>query len=379
MKDLLVFTIIAVLLCTHKSIKPVVAQKERELCVEPTHQNGTGTEITSCSNYITWTFILSNPSRYLTSYTKLYFVPGMYRLDRHLQINNVKNFSIIGDHGGFTILCPTNTNNASLSISNSLFVELKNVKLKYCKMSIQHIQFIASNSPLSTNISAAVFLYNVTSLTIENIGIVNSYCHGIIGVNALGTLRNVSIFYTYKKDVRKHGIVIGGFVFVDDVQNHNYKEMQEILIDGCVISNMSNTASSNGSGDLHTSVIGIAFHQQSYFVKVKLFNITIKDVSVNQGGPIVMIHYNDSIINSVHIVNSSFYKITNKQQPIISVLTMPSEASIIGSSVEFALIHFKIISSTARYIFHVLQPVTNPHMKINITVYQTRFESNKAE
>ena len=383
MKDLLVFIIIAVLLCIHKSIKPVVSQKGREFCVQPTHQYDMGTEIINCSNHTTWTSILSNPSSYLTSLMKLYFVPGEYHLDRHLQINDVKNFSIIGDQEEFTIQCSMNTSNVSLSISNSLFVELKNVKFKNCKMSIQHVQFITSNSPLSTNIRAAVFLYNVTSLNMANIGIENCYCHGIVGVNTLGTLRNISIFYTYKNDVTNHSIAIGGFVLVYfdyDVQNHNYKKMQEILIDGCAIFNMLDAASSNGSkisGDIHTSVIGIAFHQRSYFVKVKLFNITIKNVSVNQG-PTVMIVYNDSIINSVHIVNSSFRKIVNKQQPIILVLTMPSEASIIESSVEFALIHCKIIFNTARYIFHVLQPVTDAHIKVNITVHSTMFKNNKA-
>ena len=86
--------------------------------------------------------------------------------------------------------------------------------------------------------------------------------------------------------------------------------------------------------------------------------------------------YNDSIFDSVHFFNSSSCKIVNKQQPIISILTMPS---IIKSSADFALIHCKVIFSTARYILHALQPVTNPHyMKINITVNHTKFESNKA-
>ena len=97
MKDLLVFAITAVFLYIHKNIKPAVAQKEREFCVESTFQNGMGTEITNCSNRTVWITILSNPSRYLTSYTKLYFVPGMYHLDRYLQIDDVKNFSIRKD------------------------------------------------------------------------------------------------------------------------------------------------------------------------------------------------------------------------------------------------------------------------------------------
>ena len=65
-------------------------------------------------------------------------------------------------------------------------------------MNVQHMQFIATNSPLSTNVSAADFLYNVTSLNIVNIGLENCYCHGIVGFNVLGALQNVSIFYTYK-------------------------------------------------------------------------------------------------------------------------------------------------------------------------------------
>ena len=379
MKDLLVFAITAVLLCTHKSIRPAVAQRGREVCVEPTYQNGTGTEITNCSNHTTWTSILFSPLRYFTSYTKLYFVPGIYHLDRHLQINGVKKISIIGQEE-VTILCPTNTSNISLSISNSFFVELKNINFKNCKMNIKHVQFTNNNGPLSTGISAAMFLYNVTSLNIANIVLENCYCHGIFGYNVLGTLHNVSIFYTSRRDVSNQRIAIGGFVLVyfDDIsQNHNYAKMQKVLIDGCAIYNLLNTASSNESNisdDLYTSVIGIGFHQHTYLVKVKLFNITVKNVYVNQG-PIVMIVYDDSIINSVHIFNSSFSEIVSKQQPIISVWTI---SSIIESSADFALIHCKVLFSTARSILHVVQPVEKAHVKINITIYFTKFECNKA-
>ena len=44
---------------------------------------------------------------------------------------------------------------------------------------------------------------------------------------------------------------------------------------------------------------------------------------------------------------------------------------------EFVLIHCKIIFNTAQYIFHVLQPVTNSHVKIKIIVHYILFENNK--
>ena len=317
MKDLLIFIIIVILFSTQKSIRLVVAQREREYCVELTCQNVTGTEITNCSNHITWTDILSNHSSYFTSYTKLYFVPGMYQLDQHLEINGVENFSISGYKEKFTLQCPNNTSNGSLSISNSLFVELKNVKFINCEMSIQNVEVLANNSLLSGNISAALFLYNVMSLNITNITIENCYCHVIVGLNMVGTLRNISIIYTSKKNLGNQTIAFAGFVLVyfDIPPNHIYKNMQEVLIDSCEIFNIQNTVTlteSKISGDLlYTSVIGIAFYQQTFYVKLKLLNVAIKNVSVNTGPVIMIIH--KPIINSVHISNSSFSKIVNKK------------------------------------------------------------------
>ena len=379
MKDLLVF--IVILFSTHKSIRPIVAQKEREYCVEPTYQNVTGTEITNCSNYIIWTDILSNHLSYFTSYTKLVFVPGMYQLDQHLEINGVENFSISGYKDKFTIECPTNASNGSLSISNSLFVELKNIKLKNCEMSIQNIQLLANSSLLSKNISAALFLYNVMSLNITNISIENCYSHGIVGLNMLGALRNISIIYTSKKEIEQT-LAIGGFVLVynDDLPNHNYKNMQEVLIDSCAISDIQNTAIPNKSkisDDLiYASVIGIAFYQQTFYVELKLLNVAIKNVSVNTGPVVTIVH--KPIINSIHIINSSFSKILNKKWPIVSVLVEPSEVHVIQPDAFLKLFHCEVMFSTAQSMLHVLQGTIVP-MKVNITVCCAEFENNVAE
>ena len=382
MKDLLVFIIIVILFSTHKSIRLVVAQKEREYCVKPTYQNATGTEITNCSNNVIWTDILSNHLSYFTSYTKLYFIPGIYQLDQHLEINDVENFSISGYYEKFTIQCPTNTSNGSLSISNSLFVELKNVKLKNCEMSIQNIQLSPNNSLLSGNISAALFLFNVISLNITNISIENCYCHGIVGLNTFGTLRSISIIYTSKKNLGNQTIAFGGFVLVycDIPPNHIYKIMQEVLIDSCEIFNIQNTVIPNKSkisGDLlYTSVIGIAFYQQTFYVKLKLLNVAIKNVSVNTGPVIMIVH--KLIINSIHISNSSFSKIVNKKWPIVSVLVEPSEGSISQPFAFLKLSHCEAKFSTAQSMLHVLQG-TIVYIKVDITVCYAEFENNEVE
>ena len=169
MNRLLIFVVI---LFTVKSL--VTAQKERVYCVSSTYQNvnATGTKVIDCSNFINWTSILLNTSRYFVSNTKLYFLPGTYELDEHLQITNIKNFSITGDKEKITIMmCPANTSNVSLSISNSSFVELNNIKFKNCKMNIQHIDFKSGSGLLSTGTSAAVFVYNVTALKIANVSL----------------------------------------------------------------------------------------------------------------------------------------------------------------------------------------------------------------
>ena len=381
MNRLLVFTIIWF------TIKlSVTVQKERVYCVLSTYQNVnvTGTKVIDCSSFISWTSILLNTSRYFVSNTKLYFLPGTYELDEHLQLTNIINFSITGDKEEFTIImCPANTSNVSLSISNSSLVELNNIKFKNCKMTIQQINFTAGGSLLSTGTSAAVFVYNVTTLKIANVSFENCNCHGIVGFNMLGStsLLNISIFQRDIQRDEKVAISIGGFILVyfdDVVQNHNYKMIQEVHIDGCAIFNIRSTTSSNRSkisNELHSSVIGIGLYQQRYSVKVKLLNIIISNVKFNKG-PIIMIVYN-SKLDSVGILNSNFSKIVNKQQPIISILTMPSEAN--NPSAEFTLAHCKFTFSTALSILYVSQqPVKDVGIKFNITVCYTEFKHNKA-
>ena len=168
-----------------------------------------------------------NISRYFVSNTKFYFLPGTYELDEHLQITNIKSFSITGDKQEFTIMiCPANTSNASLSVSNSSFVELNNIKFKNCKMNIQHINFKAVGSLLFTCTSAAVFVHNVTALKIVNVSFENCNCHGIVGFNMLGStsLLNISIFQRDIQRDEKVTINIGGFIpvyFDDIVQNQD--------------------------------------------------------------------------------------------------------------------------------------------------------------
>ena len=377
MKSLIVCVITAAILCNIKLL--VTAQKERVYCVSPPYQNVTGTEITGCSNHTKWMSILLNATSYFTSDTKLYFLPGTYKLDRHLQINGVKNLLIIGDKENFTILCQTNTSGVSLSVSNSLFVELQNIKFKNCKMNIQHVNYTTGSNLLSTSVSVALFLYNVTALKITNVSFKNCNCHAIVGINMLGSLQNVSIFSTYKRVVHRDENIssVGGFVLVysdNVIQNHAYKTMQ-VLIDSCAIFNIINTGSSNKSkvsNELNTSVIGIGFYQQKYFIKVTLFNITIKNVNVIKG-PIVLIKYH-SCMNSVWILTSSFSNIVSKQQPIISIVAKTNNTDINKSPAVFSLIHSKIILNKALSILHVLQPTT----QLNITVHHAEFAHNKA-
>jgi len=369
--------LIVVLLCTCKS---VLAQEEKVYCVKPTYYNVSGTETTNCSIHTKWASILFNASRYFTSYTKLYFLPGIYDLNRHLQINNITNFSIIGDEV-FTIMCQANTSTASLLVSNSLFVEIRNIEFKNCKTNIKHFKFMTENNLLSTQTNAALFLYNVRSVKITNVNFVNSHCHSIVAFNVDGSLTNISIFYTYKKDYmhRDENITTGGFVLVyfdeknDIVQKNDYK----VLIDSCAIFNIQDVGSNTSLkilSDLHTSVIGIGFYQQDYFVHIKIFNITIENVSYNKGPIIMIIHNSINVMNSVHVFNSSFSEINNNEQPMISMLII-SESEI--STADFALAHCRILFNTVGFILHV-QPIKNAHTKLNLLINLTEFANNKA-
>jgi len=64
--------------------------------MKPLNYNGNSTEvILSRCEHVDWPVLLKNTSKYFTSYTKLYFLLGLYDLEKWLPIINVTNLPLL--------------------------------------------------------------------------------------------------------------------------------------------------------------------------------------------------------------------------------------------------------------------------------------------
>lgn len=72
-------------------------------------------------------YYINSSSRYFTSHTRLYFLPGQYYLKTDLIINSTTNFTIDGNNS--TIAC---TQPANIIVTNATKFTLMNVNLFNC-------------------------------------------------------------------------------------------------------------------------------------------------------------------------------------------------------------------------------------------------------
>ena len=157
-----------------------------KICVKPSPYVGSSTPVSSgCKQSLEWSILLKNISKYFTSYTKLLFQSGVYNLSTHLLIENVTHLVITEAYTfkpGSTLTIQCVANNSALhpfvSVSNSTHVTIQNIKLNNCGINIQN--YVLNNNQRLLRESAAILLYNVSSMLIINVSIQNNCGYSII-------------------------------------------------------------------------------------------------------------------------------------------------------------------------------------------------------
>ena len=176
-------------------------------------------------------YYLKNTTKYFVSDTKLQFKPGNYELNVDLVVQNVNNFSMVGEYS-CKIICFSLVNIKIFQVKN---FTLENIDFVNCNMNHSdglHTNFdydYVSISKPSRN--ASILLYNCTSVVINNIIVlVNAGTTGILVVNVRGysTLTNVSITinYTMCPTEYEHPEQINGLVFYYDHYGNKTTKMQ---------------------------------------------------------------------------------------------------------------------------------------------------------
>ena len=259
-----------------------------------------------------------NRTSLVRNFAELNILPGTYTLQKNFVVTNVNNFSIVGNSSSVTIDCEAS--NSSLVITNSAFIELRNIRFLHCSNYISS-DLTAFSFPSFTR--AAIFIYNVSSLVISNVLLGNSCGHGIIGLNMIGKVlfEQVKVYSntTTANTCDKKRTAIGGITLLNfDSQNTDPETLGKANFDfkECMFFNYSaddvlpdyteNNASIDGK-HLHSSAIGLIFHNQKTHSNVNIENVILSNLaSVN--GSIITVSYSQNNTANVTLHNCTISK-----------------------------------------------------------------------
>ena len=180
------------------------------------------------AQFLQWSSIQHNISSYVKSQAKVCFLPGEYQLDQQVVISNVNNLMIIG-MSSVTFKC---ADNVAIFINASITVRIQNFKFVNCG--------IKKSPPFNYKglykISATVSLLNVYSVVLSNITFENSFGHGIVGINVLGSSTLVNITVYHNNNLSGNSLTpIGGIILVyvdtiDDIHHNQTQSQNHVLI-----------------------------------------------------------------------------------------------------------------------------------------------------
>ena len=321
--------------------------------------------------FLQWSTIQHNISRYFTSHTEIYFLPGEYNFDQLLTIENCNNVSMIGK-STVTFKC---TYDAAIFINGSIAMRIHNVKFVNCGANEAHF---VNDIPLTT-----IGLFNVESIVLSNITFENSLGHGIVGINVLGSsiLVNITVYHNNNlsgNSLRSMGGII--LVYVDTIDGVYQQSENNVLMQNCTICCMSEQSSrikqkihKATQSQPYSSLVGLIFYQQKFTINVELINISIMNVVLNT--PIVYFAFNSSMSNSVSIYSSIFTKIINRNLPIMSVIVGKLRNNIPHKSTAYLEINNCIISFNSAKLVNIRS--SDRQLKVRIKIISTEFSYNK--
>ena len=297
---------------------PVLMQHVRSVCVKPT-QDYNDTEEDSCKK---WSSVIFSPERYFTSCTHIKLLPGVYYMNttHNLSITGVTNFSITGSEANKSaVIIQCSYRNKLLNISNSWFVEVKNIQFINCGRPLDTIPIKGKKQHLfPSTAAAAMVLHNVNSIALINVSFKNSYGHGIFALNVMGNsqFENITVFLTKLENTRVYS---GGIILLynDAISyKNNLISYQNVSIENFKIYNISsiNQITWNVFGDVvydsnvtYAAALGVMFNH-NFSVRVVINNSVMSNIT-SKTGPIIYALYNSSNANNSIIIRNT--NITN--------------------------------------------------------------------
>ena len=326
-----------------------------------------------------WSDVSENFIEHFVSYREIYFLPGEYRLNNHITIMHVTNLSLIGlGKNSVTFQCAS-YEGAFVSVYNSTFLKLQNIKLINCGMPINDLAY--HNVSISSTKTAALFVYEVVSMAITDVTFENTQGHAIIGVNALKdiVIKNVVIINTLKlqdiaKDNKTCGIV---FIYNDDFKLKTKDYPHGILIKNCqfiYLRNVNKPTSLQTLESFDSIVIGLSFHQMDYNVTVTIQDCHIENIT-SKDLPLISISYKPFSQTTVNFTNTVFTNNIISSVKGYSMFSIQINQYLTSDRFLYILLH-----NCEFYKNHlsIWNDKINKHKPLKVTLISNKFMNNSA-
>ena len=379
-----VILLLMVFLLMELDIKQVCGAKQKVFCV------GTkGSKPKYCQNgrWVSWSAVSGNDKKYFNSYTKLFFSPVVYNLDKLLLLQDVENLTLAGIRSSFTINCTNTGEIAALVILHAAFVQISNAKFQNCGGNIHNV---INNSLSEAN--AAIVLSEITSIVMLNVTFENVHGHAIVGLNLVGSsvLKNVKILNTHDNGTANEtrNACIGGFIFAfyDTRSDEDVKtKVNLLLLENCSVINVQQkkvfTLFPLLDNVLKSSAIGLLFKQNTYDMIINICHFNITNV-ISNNGPLIFIQFNsESIKSSIIFSHSSFTRNSVEHYPIIYMLTFQNGYNVMSQNSTvyyFKLHHCELSFNTVQFIGFIEHKVEDCKFKSTFVINSTKFTYNIA-
>ena len=311
------------------------------------------------------------------------------QVEEDILISNVRNVSITGNRGNskqdVTFQC---SNLSSFIITNSSFIEIRNIRIVDCGKRIVDYKQPENIFPKVT--SAAIFIRDVSFIKIVNVVIGNSCGHGIIGVNIRDsfTLEHITIYGNLAPpdSCDCDCILFGGMLVLNlwEGNNDTACENTVITIARCDFFNITSNAQSMVINDenvtllpieyINSSAIGLILHQMCYHYNVKIENVNIINFAIINA-PLIFFSYSVNSTSNITIVNSLITETNTTYSTFEISFANESNRTNMTSQIQHTLniSACKILNNNANSI---LRMVNIPKNSIELNLSNNAFSKN---
>ena len=182
---------------------------------------------TNSSNTFTLSQCVSNSVKCFTSNTQLVFFPGLHYLKKDMIFQNIRRFSIIGNHG--TISCANSS--VGIAFINATKILIQDIRIKDCSATFYYLMYdlydlskFYDHSVAMLHRNAALHLFHCVFITVTNVSItVTVGTDGLAVVNAMKKFIINSVFVsTINSHLYNSSAITNGLV-VHYISYNNYK------------------------------------------------------------------------------------------------------------------------------------------------------------